>query len=198
MAAFDYPASVHQRRHGPQGYRHAITYRPWLRDEFTFRCVYCLRREQWARVTGEFDVDHFQPQVNSPELAVTYDNLLYACHTCNLLKGKKNLPDPSRVLIAETVRVNPDGSIEGRSSEARKIIAILGLDSDSYRHLRSIWMRIVELAEKYDLEHYRRRMGFPDDLPRLDRSRPPINARSEGVQQSWYAKRQRGELPEVY
>jgi len=40
-------------------------------------------------------------------------------------------------------------------------------------------------------------MGFPDDLPRLDQS-PPVNTRPEGVQQSWYAKRQRGELPEVY
>ena len=81
MGAFDYPTLPHQRRHGPQGYDDASTYRPWLRDEFTFRCVYCLLREQWGRVTGEFDVEHFRPQVNSPELGVTYDNLLYACHT---------------------------------------------------------------------------------------------------------------------
>ena len=45
----------------------AIAYRLWLRDEFAFRCVYCLLREQWGRVTGEFDVEHFRPQVNSPE-----------------------------------------------------------------------------------------------------------------------------------
>ena len=94
--------------------------------------------------------------------------------------------------------VNPDGSIEGRSPAACRLVAILGLDSDSYRQWRSIWMRIVELAQEYDREHYRRIMGFPDDLPRLDQSRPPDNTRPEGVQQSWYAKRQRGELPEVY
>src|SRR5208283_2009944 len=111
MVAFDYPAVAHQRGHGPQGYERAITYRPWLRDEFTFRCVYCLLREQWGRVTGEFDVEHFRPQVNSPELGVTYDNLLYACHTCNLLKGDKDLPDPSQVLTAEAARVNPEGVI---------------------------------------------------------------------------------------
>ncbi len=197
MVAFDYPAVAHQRRHGPQGYERAITYRPWLRDEFTFRCVYCLLREQWGRVTGEFDVEHFRPQVNSPELGVTYDNLLYACHTCNLLKGDKDLPDPSQVLTAEAARVNPDGSIEGRSPDARRLIAILGLDSDSYRRWRSVWMRNVELAEAYDQDHFRRMMGFPDDLPRLDQS-PPVNTRPEGVQQSWHAKRQRGELPEVY
>jgi hypothetical protein len=197
MPAFDYPTLAHQRRHGPQGYESAITYRPWLRDEFTFRCVYCLLREQWGRVTGEFDVEHFRPIVNSPELGLTYDNLLYACHTYNLLKGVKNLPDPSQVLTAEAVRVNPAGSIEGRSPDARRLIEILGLDSDSYRRWRSIWMRNVELAEEYDHEHFRRMMGFPDDLPSLDHS-PPVNTRPEGVQQSWYAKRQRGELPEVY
>jgi hypothetical protein len=197
MPAFVYPDSVHQRRHGPEGYESALTYRPWLRDEFTFRCVYCLRREQWGRVTGEFDVEHFRSQVNTPELGLTYDNLLYACHTCNLLKGRKELPDPSHVLTAETSRVNPDGSIEGKSPEVRRLIAILGLDSDSYRRWRSIWMRNVELAQEYDQDHFRRIMGFPDDLPSLDQS-PPVNTRPEGLQQSWYAKRQRGELPDVY
>jgi hypothetical protein len=197
MVAFDYPPVAHERRHGPQGYERAITYRPWLRDEFTFRCVYCLHREQWGRVIGEFDVEHFRPQVNSPERGLTYDNLLYACHSCNLLKGVKGSPDPSQVLTAEAARVNPDGSIEGRSPGARRLIEILGLDSDSYRRWRSMWMRIIELAEAYDQEHFGRMMGFPDDLSRLDQS-PPVNTRPEGLQQSWYAKKQRGELPEVY
>jgi hypothetical protein len=197
MAAFDYPPRAHERRHGPHGYERAISYRAWLRDEFTFRCVYCLLREQWGRVTGEFDVEHFRPQVISPELGLTYDNLLYACHTCNLLKGVKALPDPSQVLTVEAVRVNPDGSIEARSPNAHRLIAILGLDSDSYRRWRSVWMRNIELAEEHDQEHFRRLMGFPDDLPALDDS-PPGNTRPEGVLQPWYARRERGELPEVY
>ena len=104
---------------------------------------------------------------------------------------------PSQVLTADAVRVNPDGSIEGRSPDVRRLIEILGLDSDSCRRWRSMWMRIVELAEAYDQDHFRRIMGFPDDLPRLDQS-PPVNTRPEGVEQSWYAKRRRGELPEVY
>jgi hypothetical protein len=198
MAAFDYPRSSHQRRHGPDGYEDAISYRPWLRDEFAFRCVYCLMREQWGKVTGEFDVEHFQPQVNSPELRLAYDNLLYACRTCNLLKGTRELPDPSQVLTAETIRINPDGGIEGQTTDARRVIEILGLNSDAYRSWRSMWMRIVELAEERVPELHKRIMGFPDDLPRLDRLSPPSNARPEGVEQSWYAKRERGELPEVY
>ena len=81
--------------------------------------------------------------------------------------------------------------------DARRLIAILGLDSDSYRRWRTVWMRNIELAEEYDREHFNRLMGFPDDLPSLHQT-PPANTRPEGVQQSWYAKRQRGELPEAY
>ena len=197
MAAFDYPDSPHQRRHGPHGYDSPMSYRPWLRDEFTFRCVYCLYREQWGRVTGEFDTEHFLPQVNHPELGAVYDNLLYACHTCNLLKGSRELPDPSQVFTSKTVRVNPDGSIEGLTAEARRVINILGLDSESFREWRVIWMRNVALAQEFDPVHFRRLMGFPDDLPSLEQ-RPPGNSRPEGVQQSWYARKQRGELPDVY
>ena len=42
--AFTYPRSRHIRRHGPHGYRDYRSYKPWLRDEFAFRCVYCLWR----------------------------------------------------------------------------------------------------------------------------------------------------------
>jgi hypothetical protein len=42
-------------------------------------------------------------------------------------------------------------------------------------------------------------MGFPDDLPDLRRLRPPAgNARPEGLEDSFFAKRRRGELPETY
>lgn len=44
---FIYPAVPHVRRHGPMGYADVTSFRPWLRDEFSFRCVYCLLREQW-------------------------------------------------------------------------------------------------------------------------------------------------------
>ena len=52
---FNYPETPHTRRHGPQGYAGYDSFRPWLRDEFSFCCVYCLVREQWGRVSGEFN-----------------------------------------------------------------------------------------------------------------------------------------------
>jgi hypothetical protein len=42
---FDYPEPKADRRHGPAKYTSYEYYRPWLRDEFAFRCVYCLKRE---------------------------------------------------------------------------------------------------------------------------------------------------------
>lgn len=44
---FAYTSTPHQRRHGPSGYDSYEAYKPWLRDEFVFRCVYCLEREMW-------------------------------------------------------------------------------------------------------------------------------------------------------
>ena len=37
------------------------SYKPWLRDEFQFRCVYCLWRERWHSVGEDaFSVEHLQ------------------------------------------------------------------------------------------------------------------------------------------
>jgi len=44
---FVYADRPHVRKHGPAGYTEFPTYKPWLRDEFHFRCVYCLERERW-------------------------------------------------------------------------------------------------------------------------------------------------------
>lgn len=42
---FRFAAAPHVRKHGPGGYEMYQSYKDWLRDEFTFRCVYCLERE---------------------------------------------------------------------------------------------------------------------------------------------------------
>ena len=49
--AFRYPPSALVRRHGPAGYSDYASFRPWLRDDFSFRRVYCLIRERWGRFT---------------------------------------------------------------------------------------------------------------------------------------------------
>jgi hypothetical protein len=60
---FTYPAVPHIRKHAPAGYKNYPEYKPWLRDEFEFRCVYCLQREMWSRDRDAgLSVDHIIPQ----------------------------------------------------------------------------------------------------------------------------------------
>jgi hypothetical protein len=199
MPAYRYPPRPHRRKHGPQGYRNVAEFRPWLRDEFAFRCVYCLEREQWVNTIGHFHGEHFLPVAARPDLELVYDNLLYACHACNSLKGRLQVPDPSQGLRSTTVTVARDGSIRGRTQEAKRVIDLLQLNDPSYLRRRRLILRIVELAAKHDRMLYRELMGFPDDLPDLSRLHPPAgNSRPAGVAKSYHALRQRDKLPATY
>jgi|ERR1043165_7158781 hypothetical protein len=199
MDAFTYPTQPHARRHCPQGYATLSSFRPWLRDEFSFRCVYCLLREQWALLPGMFDIDHFQPVVHRADLALDYDNLLYCCASCNSAKGARKLPNPEQVLLADGVEMHDDGRIEGKTRAARQLIRVLGLDDPVYNEFRVQWRRMIGLAKEHDPELYRKLMGYPDDLPDLTTLRPPSgNVRPEGVTASFHALRDRGELPDIY
>lgn len=199
MGPFEYPETSHARRHGPRGYADYTSYRPWLRDEFTFRCVYCLKREQWGRESGDFDLDHFRCQAKNPEAGLEYDNLLYSCHQCNQRKGAKDVPDPCSALTADRVCLLPDGTLYAESRDAKQLIDKLCLNSKGAKNWRLMWTRIVELAEEHDREHWRRLMRFPEDLPDLSRlQRSKNNLRPEGIEQSYFARRQRGELAETY
>jgi hypothetical protein len=199
MDAFTYPTDPHVRRHGPQGYASIGSYRPWLRDEFSFRCVYCLLREQWSLLPGMFDIDHFRPVVHHADMALTYDNLLYCCASCNAAKWAHRLPNPEQVLVAADVEMHDDGRIEGKSRQARQLIRVLGLDDPEYNELRVLWRRMIGSAKEFDPALFQQLMGYPKDLPDLTSLRPPKgNTRPEGVGQSFHAQKQAGTLAETY
>jgi hypothetical protein len=196
---FDYPPRPHIRKHGPRGYARRAGYRRWLRDEFSFRCVYCLIREQWGLVRGIFGVEHFQPIAQYPELGNDYDNLLYACTSCNLAKADIVVPDPLQVFLAAVLYVAENGFLRTTSPEAERLIELLGLNSDEYVEFRMLWLGIIALAKKYDRDLYIQLMGYPKNLPDLRRLNPPGgNARSGGIPDCHHAMRRRGELPETY
>lgn len=199
MTPFNYPPEPQIRRHGPKGYAGYESFRPWLRDEFSFRCVYCLRREQWGRVQSEFVLDHFLAVASHPDLATAYDNLVYACSTCNAAKNKLALPDPCKVLNASAVTVAADGTLQIRTRDALRLIRKLGLDERPATEFRALWLGITRLAKQYDPVLYRRLLGYPDDLPDLSRLRPPGgNTRPDGIEASFFRMRQQGELPATY
>jgi len=144
-----YPTEPLSRRHGPQGYVDYQSYRPWLRDEFSFRCVYCLLREQWGQVRGGHAIDHFEPVAHNPDRALDYDNLLYARAACNAAKRDRRVPDPTAVLLSPEVAVSADGAIRTARPEAALLIDTLGLHRPTAREFRALWIGIIKLAAAY-------------------------------------------------
>lgn len=195
---FEYPETRSERTHGPTGYSKYESFRPWLRDEFTFRCVYCLKRETWGQVTGEFELDHFEPQSLAPDRTLDYFNLVYSCRRCNSVKLDQPIDDPLTILSSDVVVVLPDGVLSSDSLNGDRLIRQIDLNSPALRRWRVMWMRIVDLAKERDADLYQQLTGFPEDLPDLRPLRPPSNSRPEGIEISWYAKQQRGQLPDSY
>ncbi len=196
---FDYPSSRSERRHGPQGYSEYNSYRPWLRDEFAFRCIYCLKREKWGQVTAEYELDHFEPQSIRPEEKRSYDNLVYACRRCNNVKRAHAIDDPIEIATDDYLKVMPNGELYGTNTPAERLIRLLDLNAPVLVKWRIRWMRIVELAKTNDPELHLELVSFPDDLPKLNILRPPKgNTRPDGIGESWAALAERGELPGCY
>lgn len=196
---FTYPVTVHIRKHGPCGYTDYGSYRDWLRDEFSFRCVFCCKRERWDLMTGIWDIDHFVPQYISPDRKLDYENLLYVCHTCNLVKSKKIAPDPCEIAFGACVEVHEDGSIAALNDNGQTLIDTLKLDNDDHRKYRRLIIATLRSLAIHDTQVYTLWMRYPDDLPDLRALEPPAgNTRPDGINDSFFARRTRGELPEIY
>lgn len=198
-APFAYPPTPHVRRHGPYGYMDYESYRDWLRDEFSFRCVFCLRREQWSPEPGNWDIDHLAPQHSHPQRKLDYDNLLYTCHTCNSTKRGKLVPDPCKVAFGECVEVHEDGTIEALNENGKTLIAALRLNREKATNFRRLIIDVLRsFVTHNETQLYIQWMCYPDNLPDLSRLKPPGNSKPEGISDSCYARRMRGELPEIY
>ena len=187
------------RCHGPQGYADAASYRPWLRDEFAFRCVYCLQRESWESVKAEFDLDHFLPVSKHPIEMLQYEQLLYACASCNSAKRDRDIPDPMESLLSRSIRVRSDGVLDPVTSAASAIVWQLGLNLPRMVTYRAMWIDVIRLAKEHNPNLFRQLMAYPDDLPDLSILRPPGgNTRPEGIAKSYFELRKLGILPETY
>jgi len=196
---YRYPTQVRSRRHGPAGYKDYGDYRPWVEDEFLFRCVYCLKRQKWAR-TDIWSVDHLIPQADAPELECDYDNLVLACQWCNNRKLADSVPDPVAVAYGNCLRVeDATGEVRALNPDGEILIRVLKLNGDAQVRTRFDTLRRLEIMARCAPDEWKRMMGFPEELPKLRQKRPPDgNTRPEGIDDSWHEKKQRGDLPEVY
>ncbi len=201
---FQYPSRPHERRHGPLGYRHYESYKPWLRDEFVFRCVYCLCRERWFPDGDDhFSVDHLHPQSLAPERRTDFDNLAYACCQCNAAKQDCDwLLNPCDEALAAHLAVLADGPIRGLTTAGTLWIQACRLDRPKLTSFRRGLLALLrDLRERNHpaaASLLRHCIGFPENLPSLGILRPPGgNARPEGIAASAFEQQRRGELAET-
>ncbi len=200
VAPFAYPTAVHVRRHGPGPYDGYGTFKPWLRDEFLFRCVYCLKRERWSHEGADiFSVEHIVPQAVDSSLACVYENLLYACTKCNSLRGTSVWLNPTECVMADYLAVNPIGYvITLRDDEAAELM--LGrLNSDERVKQRQEVLEIIrrvraDPGSKTARNDYSRYFGYPDDMEDLRKKVPHGNSKPLSTADCFYAKRERGEI----
>jgi hypothetical protein len=176
-----------------------------LRDEFSFRCVYCLCRETWfPDGAAAFGIDHLRARSLAPEHVSTYDNLVYACCVCNA--WKKDFPellDISTVALAEHLEAQPDGTIRPLTPWGAAMIKACSLnrhDLVTFRRDPRILLTLLVARRGEAARQLRKRyLGYPDDLPNLALLRPPGgNSRPDGIAASAFERRRRAELPDAY
>lgn len=186
---YRYPSAPHVRRHGPGGYANYGAYKDWLRDEFDFRCVYCLQRERWGQVGRCFELDHFLPKAIREDLALEYDNLVYACASCNGAKNSRLVPDPHIHAFGACLRVEDNGEITALNDEGTLLIDELDLDAAQRIEWRKLIIETVSLVVESGNENLLSQwMGISSKLPDLNSLRPPSNGRPEGLLLSWNAR----------
>jgi hypothetical protein len=136
---------------------------------------------------------------DDPSRKFEYANLLYACATCNAAKlGVLGVPNPCDIAFADCVRFREDGQVEALNGAGEALVRKLRLNSRMNVEHRSRWMRVLAALQLHDRELYREHMAFPDDLPDLRLKKAPLNSRADGVDNCWFALRERGELPSTY
>lgn len=198
---FQYPSKPHRRKHGPFGYTTYESFRDWLRDEFSYRCVFSLFRETWPQT--RFHIDHLISQNERPDLACDYDNLILLESRLNLVKSKRRVPDPCQIALGKCLFVHTAGDQIGRieprdgSKIGERIIGVLRLDSEDATNTRRLWLEILRLAARANEKLFRELIGYPADLPDLHAARVQ-NSRNPGLQQSARSLRDRDALPEWY
>lgn len=188
---FACPSLPLTRRHEPGGYGDWEEYRDWLRDEFEFRCGYCLRRERWIGRLAMFAIDHIVPRACGGD-PLQYRNLAYACVRCNSAKSHQPVPHPDEVAYGRCVEVDSDGRIRWRNRNGRLLVRAVRLAEPEITRLRNDELRLLRNLARHEPERFRERMSYPDNLPDLRSRRPKTNSKPESWRSSAHARKPTG------
>ncbi len=195
------------RKHGPCGLSDYRSYKPWLRDEHDFRCVYCLSREMWdlssPSGSDKFTIDHIVSRHHAPGEAANYDNLCYCCSTCNSRKRSASLPSQLiHAPLCDHFEVDSQGRLIAKTADAKYLVELLRLNNPARIEWRKDILEHHEVASKALFEEKSSPsiafFVYPSDLDDLATLRPRSNTRPNGISQSAFARRSRGELAQFY
>jgi hypothetical protein len=137
------------------------------------------------------------PQAAAPSKKLDYENLIYLCAQCNLIKRARRIPDPCAVSLQQCLLVRNDGTIVGLNETGQRLIGDLRLDSPERVQYRSKMIRLFQLLKEnsHGLMEW---LGYPKDLPDLRKKNAPSNSRPGGVEDCFCALRERGALADFY
>lgn len=93
-----YPTKKVKRAQDPPVYASYSRYRPYIEKEFGYRCIYCCRSDQ-GQASSSFHIEHYRPKESFKELETDYNNLFYACGTCNRAKWTYWSDDPKERVL---------------------------------------------------------------------------------------------------
>ncbi|MCX7419167.1 MAG: hypothetical protein NT013_06475 [Planctomycetia bacterium] len=133
-----------------------------------------------------------------------YENLCYACCSCNRNRQDAVLPFHfDQDSIAQHVEFASDGTAEPLSAEGRFLIRVCHLNRPLLVEFRRHLWSLLELLATHKMANseslLRDLLGFPSDLPDLSVRRPPNgNTLPAGIAQSFFQQQKRETLPEVY
>src|SRR5579871_1008119 len=153
---------IFQRSVPERLYRDYTGYRPLLRQDFQYRCAYCLLHEYFLGGEAGCCIDHHRPmhgQYARLDLFADYNNLYWCCRECNENKGdawpspedyKAGLRflDPCQPQDDHNLhwRVLPSGVLEPLTPTGRYTIRKLKLWRPFLQHHRAKIFRLQEEA----------------------------------------------------
>jgi HNH endonuclease len=202
---FTYP-STFISKYAPWGYTRYASYKDWLRDEFAFRCVYCLTREKWYP-TGHraFAVEHIVPKASNKGLKTVYENLAYSCHLCNSRKGTQLTLNPRTNPFGTHLVVKPDGTISDLTSNGAKMILLLGLDEHELNEWRKHFIEIYDAFQDpankghdFVMSQYEFAFSYPTAVPDLKGKKPRGTNNKHSVNKCCYQQLRGKTKPTVY
>jgi hypothetical protein len=116
------------------------TLRESIRELYDFRCGYCGVTE--TESGGQLEIDHFLPRSHGGK--DTVDNLVYACPTCNRLKGDYwPVPEASPDLMLLHPQQDDLSAHIGSLPDGR----LIGLTKRGWFHIQRLRLNRAQLIE---------------------------------------------------